>query len=106
MSLRSKVITRIQGTVFNFPGNKILVINCYFPCDPRNENFDDSELLEVLAEVEYIMDNTIFDDILWQGDLNWDMSRNSEFGVVMRRFMNKVGLISVWERHHPMEFYE
>ena len=103
---KDRIVTknfRLQAQVLNFSNTRLLWLNSYMPTDPQNNTFDDSELLEVLAEVEYIMDNTIFDDILWQGDLNWDMSRNSEFGVVMRRFMNKVGLISVWERH-PIDY--
>ena len=99
---KDRIVTknfRLQAQILNFSNTRLLWLNAYMPTDPQNGTFDDSELLEVLAEVEYIMDNTIFDDILWQGDLNWDMSRNSEFGLIMRRFMDKIGLVSLWERH-------
>lgn len=45
------------------------------------------------------MDGAAYDDILWQGDLNWDMSRDSGFSIVMRRFLSRLGLVSLWERH-------
>ena len=42
---------RLQATRFNFPGGSFLVLNTYFPCDPRQENFNDTELLNLLAEM-------------------------------------------------------
>ena len=32
---------RIQATKFSLPSGPLLVINSYFPGDPRSENFDD-----------------------------------------------------------------
>ena len=74
---------------------RLLWINSYFPTDPQNVNFDDSELLEVLAEVERFMETTGYDDILLQGDLNWDMSRESSFALTMKRFESRLGLVSM-----------
>ena len=39
---------RIQATKFSLPDGPLLVINSYFPGDPRTDNFDDSELLTLL----------------------------------------------------------
>ena len=72
----------------------------YLPNDPRTIAFDDSELLEVLQEIEVILDTTDFDDCIWQGDMNWDMSRQSGFSKTMKQFMERLGLMCVWE-HHP-----
>ena len=49
------------------------------------------------------MDSTDFDDIFWQGDLNWDLSRSNGFANTMRRFMDKIGLVSLWEKH-PVDY--
>ena len=87
----------------NFPNSRLLWINSYLPNDPLTVNFDDTELTDVLAEVEQIMDKTDFDDIIWNGDLNWDMARNSGFSLTMDRFMKRIGLIPVWERN-PVDF--
>ena len=94
---------RIQAQLLNFPNSRLLWINSYLPNDPLTVNFDDTELTEVLVEVEKIMDKTDFDDIIWNGDLNWDMARNSGFSLTMDRFMKRIGLIPVWERN-PVDF--
>ena len=90
---------RLQAQVLNFTNTRLLWINAYLPNDPQNATFDERELLEVLTEVESIMDKVDFDDILWQGDLNWAMSRDSEFALIMRRFMARIGLMSLWEKN-------
>ena len=65
--------------------------------------FDDNELFDVLTEIESIMDNTEFDDVLWNGDLNWHMARNSGFSTVMKNFLTKLGLKSLWEQY-PVDY--
>ena len=84
---KDRVVTkhfRLQAQILNFSNTRLLWINSYLPTDPQNAAFNDTELMEVLAEVENIMDNSVYDDILWQGDLNWDMSRDSDFAMVMK----------------------
>ena len=89
---------RLQAQVQHFPNTRLLWINSYLPTDPLTVRFNDEELLEVLTEVENIMDRTEFDNILWGGDLNWDPMRDTGFSDTMARFMEKIGLVSVWER--------
>ena len=63
---KDRVVTkhfRLQAQILNFSNTRLLWINSYFPTDPQNASFDDTELLEVLAEVEHIMDSVDFDDI-------------------------------------------
>ena len=91
---------RIQAQVLNLPTSRLLWINTYLPTDPRTINFDDGELLDVLNEVESIMDETNFDDIVWNGDLNWDMDRNTGFSILMNNFVERLGLVSLWRHHH------
>ena len=89
---------RLQAQVLHFPESILLWINSYFPTDPLTVRYNDNELLEVLSEVEDIMDKTEFDNILWAGDLNWDPLRSSGFSETVARFMEKVGLVSVWDK--------
>ena len=56
-----------------------------------------------MTEIESILDNNDFDDCVWQGDLNWEMSRSSGFSSCMRQFLEKVGLVSIWE-HYPVNY--
>ena len=61
-----------------FPTSRILWINTYMPTDPQIVvEYDTTELLEILREVENIISNTRFNDIVWVGDLNCHMGRNS-----------------------------
>ena len=94
---------RLQAQILNFSNSRLLWLNSYLPTDPQHGEVNNDELLEVLAEVENIMDSAAYDDILWQGDLNWDMSRSSEFSNIMRRFMEKVGLVSIWDKF-PVDY--
>ena len=68
---------RIQAQVLEFPASKLLWLNTYFPTDPQLLNFDDTELLETLRDIEKIMDDTEYDDVILAGDINWDNRRNS-----------------------------
>ena len=70
---------RLQATKFNFPNGQILVLNTYFPCDPRTNDFDDSELLKVLADITNTIQIADCHSVLIAGDLNCHFSRNTRF---------------------------
>ena len=86
---------RIQAQILNFQSTRLLWINTYLPTDPLTRNYDDVDLVEILNEIEKIMDDVQFDDVLWCGDLNWDMGRNSGFSDTMRKFPSRIGLSSL-----------
>ena len=74
---------RIQAQVLHIHDYKLVWLNCYFPTDPQTLQYDDSELLGVLGEIEYILDNNEFDD----SNLNFDSSRRSGFTNTVREFL-------------------
>ena len=43
---------RIQVTKFNFPTEPLLIINTYFPWDPQINNFDDTELIDLILDIK------------------------------------------------------
>ena len=94
---------RIQAQVLHFPTTRLLWVNCYFPTDPGGENFDEEELLGVLKEIETLMDTVDFDDVLMNGDLNFDPSRSSGFARTVGRFLTKLGLASAWD-NFPVDY--
>ena len=104
---KDRVLTRcfrIQAQVINVCNKKILWINTYLPTDPQTiEAFDPTALNEVLVEVETIINSVSHTEIVWAGDLNWDPGRNSMFSRIMREFLEKIGLVSLWN-HHPVDF--
>ena len=100
---KDRIVTRsfrIQAQVLNLPSTKLLWINTYFPTDPqRMANYDDTELLEVLGQVETIINSVAYNDVLWTGDINWDMRRNTEFSRIMHGFVERMGLVTLWSQH-------
>ena len=40
-----------------------------------------------------------YSDIIWCEDLNWDMSRQSQFLKILSNFVSKIGLEPIWKYH-------
>ena len=98
---KEKVVTgswRLQAEILHFGDFRLLWANVYFPCDPRILNFDEGELLEVQSELRKVLDNGGYDGCLCAGDFNYDARRTSGFAKSMSRFLEDVGLVSVWEK--------
>ena len=74
------------------------------PTDPqRNNEYDDADLREVLLEVESVLTTCTYTDVIWAGDLNWDMIRLTHFSRTMASFMQRLGLISLWSQY-PVKY--
>ena len=89
---------RIQSQILNFPTFRIMWMNAYLPTEPHTVNFDDSELMEVLCEITNIIEKSGCTDVILNGDLNWDPSRNTGFSNTVRHFVENLGLVSLWEK--------
>ena len=90
---------RVQGQVLQLPNSRVLWLNTYLPTDPQLQNYDDSELQEVLEEVRNILQSVQYDDVVWGSDLNWDPIRNSQFSRTMAAFVQEMGLATLWDSH-------
>ena len=88
---------RLQGTKFAFPGGSLLLLNTYFPCDPRVNNFDDTELLTLLEEIRQVLlrENCIYNVVL--GDLNCHFNRQSTFTKLVHSFFQDLNFKLFWE---------
>ena len=88
---------RIQATEFNLPQGPIVLINTYFPCDPRTSNFDDTELMTTLTTIQNIITQA-GPAIIWlAGDLNCHFNRNTRFTNLVESFFLDLGLSLLWE---------
>ena len=88
---------RIQATEFNLPQGPIVLINTYFPCDPRTSNFDDTELMTTLTTIQNIITQA-GPAIIWlAGDLNCHFNRNTRFTNLVESFFLDLGLSFLWE---------
>ena len=94
---------RLQAQILHLGNWRLLWMNCYFPNDPRILNFDEGELLGVQNELEGVLDQGGYDCCLVSGDFNYDARRNSGFARSMAAFLDRIGLVSVWE-HYPIDF--
>ena len=88
---------RILATKFSFPSATILIINTYFPCDPRVNEFDDSELLKLLADITNTINSAACHSVLIAGDLNCHFSRNSTFTRTVHGYFEDLNLTIFWE---------
>ena len=61
---------RLQATKFTMNSLDLLVINSYFPCDPRVDNFDDAEVVNLLADLRIVIELSGCDNVIVAGDLN------------------------------------
>ena len=66
-------------------------------------NFDETELQTTLSDIEKIMESSLFDEVIFGADFNWDKSRTSGFASYMDRWVQKIGLKDVWDIF-PVEF--
>ena len=91
---------RIQAQVLNMPTSRLLWVNTYMPTNPRRlTEYDNFELQEVLMEVETILSSSSYTDVIWGGDLNWDMSRETYFAKTLSAFVARLGLVSLWSKY-------
>lgn len=88
--------TRVQAIDFQ---GKYLIINTYFPTDPRTPNFDDFILLKCLEDIKWYLDSHPNYTPIVVGDLNADFSRNTRFVNVVRDFMRVYNLVTVWSSY-------
>lgn len=91
---------RVHAVTFD---SKILIVNTYFPVDPKTENFDDFELLKTLEDINWYIHTFPNLAILIAGDINCDFSRNTRFVNIVREFMMTNSLMTVWSAH-PVDF--
>ena len=94
---------RIQAQILHFGDWRLLWVNVYFPNDPKLVNYDEAELLVVQEVLQDILDKGGYDGCLCSGDWNYDARRRSGFARCMAAFLDRVGLVSVWEKF-PIDF--
>ena len=88
---------RVQAITLQAPGNILLIMNSYFPNDPKTSEFDTSELLTTLSAINSVMEGNEFDNIIWTGDINADFMRNTQFTSIIERFIDENSLQKSWD---------
>ena len=89
---------RIQALTISLSSSTILLINSYFPTDPKTDNFNEDDLSDTLNVITSILDKNLFNFVLLLGDINCDFSRNTKFTRMVRSFLQEYNLITAWEK--------
>ena len=88
---------RLQAVKIKFGSLTTLLINSYFPVDPRRPNIDDAELQETLSHIRDIVRNNEFDALLWAGDINADFVRNTNHTREILGCVEEMNLTKSWD---------
>lgn len=91
---------RTQAILVSTVNCNILVINSYFPTDPKTLDFDAVDLLSTLATIKDVLNSNNFDHIIWAGDLNADFGRNTNFTQLIDQFITEMNLLKSWDKYH------
>ena len=95
---------RIQAIIITTNnGKRLLIINTYFPQDPRTAEFKSDDLEELLTDIKGIFEKNSFNDVVLTGDMNTDFSRNSGSVKRVKHFADEFELFIAWETH-PIDF--
>ena len=89
---------RVQVVLTKTESN-ILVLNTYFPTDPRTSQFDDSELKEVLEVIRSVIETCGTRHVIWGGDINADVLRMSGHVKAITEFMESLSLRWYWDKY-------
>ena len=89
---------RTQAVIVHTLECDILLINSYFPTDPKTLNFDAADLLSTLDAINEILNTNKFDHVVWAGDLNADFHRNSKFTLIIDQFIKERYLLRSWDK--------
>ena len=93
---------RLQCVIVELNSWKMLLVNSYFPTDPRAD-FDENELLILFAEIEKVIEECEFDRVVLGGDFNADFKRSSKFVAMVTDFVDKLELERSWGQF-PADF--
>ena len=90
---------RVQAVIISAPQHKILLVNSYFPTDPKVNDFDTGDLFSTLEAITRLIDETEHDSIFWGGDINADFSRGTFFTNTIDDYLNEAHLERSWKKY-------
>ena len=88
---------RIQPFILVIKDVRFLIINCYFPTDPKNVHANNQELDDCIAQLSSIISTQNFHHLHLIGDFNYVVGRNSNHVLVIQEFMRINHLSSAWD---------
>ena len=95
---------RIQSALIETQHCKIMLINTYFPQDPRCADFDETEVTLMLSDIRNVMNKYEFDQLIWTGDINADFKRSTRFVEIIENFIWEVDICKSWDKYQIENF--
>ena len=89
---------RIQAQILHIDNYRILWMNVYMPTDPQLQQIDETEIYETLYEIENILSDCVYHDVILGGDWNFDQKRNTGYCRIVSEFLDRYDLKSVWTK--------
>ena len=89
---------RIQAVIIITSNSKVLIINTYFPTDPKTRDIDPTDLLSTLDEINDVLTLNEFDHVIWSGDFNADFARKTKFTHMVDKFIKEKELLKSWDK--------
>ena len=78
---------RVQAVILHTQNNRILLVNTYFPTDPKVQAFDMTDLFTTLSAINDVLQRNNFDSVVWAGDINADFVRRTRFTSTVDSFI-------------------
>ena len=88
---------RVQAVMMTL-STKVLIINSYFPTDPRVNDFDSTDLDSTLSAIKGVISENVFDSVIWCGDINADFERNTRFTTTVDEFVAENSFEDAWKK--------
>lgn len=94
---------RLQAITLALPTSTVLLINSYFPNDPKVRDFDTDDLVCTLSSINDTIQNSAVDSVIWTGDINADFLRGNKFTEIVSDFVEDKSFVKSWDRF-PIDF--
>ena len=78
---------------------KLLLLNCYMPCDTYLQNECNDEFLEVMDAVESLVAEHSECRVIWGGDFNADTARGNAHDRYYKQVVERLGFVDLWQEH-------
>ena len=88
---------RVQAVMMTL-ATKVLIINSYFPTDPRVNDFDSTDLDSTISAIRSVISDNVFDSVVWCGDINADFARNTRFTTTVDEFVSENSFVDAWKK--------
>ena len=94
---------RVQAVILHTNGSNIMIVNTYFPTDPKVNDFDSTELQSTLSSIQDLITKNDYNSIVWTGDINADFRRCTKFTRYIESFVVENNFSSGWDKF-PIDF--